>query len=391
MSLTEVLSLAQEAKSPAYQSLITSLIGSGDAGGLCKTLDAVVQEPKLLSKPIMLFLAQKSSALPGPAKYELANHAVNKLKPKSRSSEEESLQLDFVDADTLFRDQLAAHMKSLGQMKNAGFVLAGAKKEFEGEELLERSVLISQYFLAEGASEYAWEHIKRASSVIHLTENHALQVKYKGAYAQIQESQHKFLDAALRYYELAQAESVSFRQVMMSLEFAVRCVVLAPAGPSRQRALGLLYKDERTATLPNFPILEKMYLQRFISPALAAEFETTLLEHHRQVRSEDGLQILEYAMIEHNLLAASMLYNNITLEALGKLLGVDAARAEEIATKMITEGRITGVVDQIEGVLEFSRDAESLLTWDDQIGGICNAVNTVAETIVHKYPMAGIE
>lgn len=45
-----------------------------------------------------------------------------------------------------------------------------------------------------------------------------------------------------------------------ALESGVRCAVLAPAGPQRSRLLALYYKDERTKKLPNFPVLEKMYL-----------------------------------------------------------------------------------------------------------------------------------
>ena len=37
-------------------------------------------------------------------------------------------------------------------------------------------------------------------------------------------------------------------------------------------------------------------------------------------------QVLERAVIEHNMLAASKLYNNISFEQLGALLGIDAAK-----------------------------------------------------------------
>lgn len=52
----------------------------------------------------------------------------------------------------------------------------------------------------------------------------------------------------------------------------------------------------------------------------------------------DGMTILEHAVIEHNLLAASKLYNNITLEGLGQLLEIPPEKAERIASRMITEG-----------------------------------------------------
>jgi len=57
--------------------------------------------------------------------------------------------------------------------------------------------------------------------------------------------------------------------------------------------------------------------------------------------------LLDRAAIEHNLLAASRLYNNISLAGLGTLLEIEPERAEKIASKMITEGRLVGFVDQI--------------------------------------------
>lgn len=58
-------------------------------------------------------------------------------------------------------------------------------------------------------------------------------------------------------------------------------------------------------------------------------------------------------MIEHNLLSASKLYNNITFEELGALLEIAPAMAEKIASQMITEGRMNGYIDQIDSIVHF--------------------------------------
>jgi COP9 signalosome complex subunit 4 len=42
--------------------------------------------------------------------------------------------------------------------------------------------------------------------------------------------------------------------------------------------------------------------------------------------TSDGSTILEHAVIEHNLLAASRLYNNITFSGLGALLEIPAEK-----------------------------------------------------------------
>jgi COP9 signalosome complex subunit 4 len=54
----------------------------------------------------------------------------------------------------------------------------------------------------------------------------------------------------------------------------------------------------------------------------------------------DGFTVLERAVIEHNLAAASRLYNNIYILELGQLLGVSPEKAESIAARMIAEERL---------------------------------------------------
>lgn len=62
---------------------------------------------------------------------------------------------------------------------------------------------------------------------------------------------------------------------------------------------------------------------------------------------------MDRAVIEHNLLSASKLYNNITFEELGALLEIPPSKAEKIASQMVTEGRMNGFIDQIDSILHF--------------------------------------
>ena len=77
--------------------------------------------------------------------------------------------------------------------------------------------------------------------------------------------------------------------------------------------------------LPAFNILEKMYLDRLIKRSELKDFES-LLQPHQKALTADGSTILDHAVIEHNLLAASKLYNNITCEGLGALLEISGTR-----------------------------------------------------------------
>ena len=64
-----------------------------------------------------------------------------------------------------------------------------------------------------------------------------------------------------------------------------------------------------------------MYLDRLIKRSELKEFES-LLQSHQKATTFDGSIILDHAVVEHNLLAASKLYNNITFEGLGALLEI---------------------------------------------------------------------
>lgn len=64
------------------------------------------------------------------------------------------------------------------------------------------------------------------------------------------------------------------------------------------------------------------------------------LRPHQKAVTPEGMTVLEKAVLQHNLLAASRLYNNIYFEGLGQLLGVAPEKAERIASKMVAEKRL---------------------------------------------------
>lgn len=85
------------------------------------------------------------------------------------------------------------------------------------------------------------------------------------------------------------------------------------------------------------------------------DFEA-LLQPHQKASTIDGSTILDRAVIEHNLLSASKLYNNISFEELGALLEINPPKAEKIASQMITEGRMNGYIDQIDSIVHFESE-----------------------------------
>jgi hypothetical protein len=83
-------------------------------------------------------------------------------------------------------------------------------------------------------------------------------------------------------------------------------------------------------------------LLRDLPPPLCAQVEkfAQTLAPHQLATLADGSTVLERSVSEHNLEAASKLYNNVTVEQLGALLGTTAEAAEQIASRMAMEGRL---------------------------------------------------
>lgn len=64
-------------------------------------------------------------------------------------------------------------------------------------------------------------------------------------------------------------------------------------------------------------------------------------------------QVLQRAVFEHNILATSNIYNNISLAELAVLLDTKPEAAESLACKMIEEGRMKASIDQVESLIQF--------------------------------------
>jgi len=209
-----------------------------------------------------------------------------------------------------------------------------------------------------------------------------LNLRYKSSFVRILDFRKKFLEAGLQYYQLAQSIFEVDRDEV--LEAGVICAILAQAGPRRSRLLATYYKDERTSKLEIFPILEKMFMDRILKKHDVDSFEGHLKKHQKE--RIDGRTLLERAVIEHNLLAASKVYNNIRFEDLGSLLQIPSEQAERVAATMITEDRLSGSIDQIKKLIHFKKqNYNELLLWDSHIESACSSVNAIIDIISDRY------
>jgi len=405
-SLRDIASKPAESRFAQYEALATKAVHSNDADAILKLAQHLVNVegaeqygrtyivPDLLNHLILL-LSDPEGALEDPMDVDdllpLMKSLVDLIRPKAE---------DVPDALMNALELLAQCHQANKDYKAAAYTLSSfkfddfkSKCSASAEHRAKWFVRTAEFFLQEGESGLASQQIKRAHTLISEVGKLAtpsaveLVLRFKTCYARILDSERRFIEAALRYMELSQstAASVSDAGRMQSLEYAVSCAILAKAGPQRSRVLAMLYSDERSKQLPNFAMLEKVFRERIISAAEVQAFEQ-LLQEHQKADTGSGRTVLQNATIEHNMLAASRLYQNIRFDQLGVLLGIAAAEAEQLAGSMIEQGRMKATIDQVEALLEFQSGGDELGVWDEGIGAVCLAINRVLDEINRVHP-----
>jgi len=264
--------------------------------------------------------------------------------------------------------------------------LETGQRNYPVEKKVKIWVMIAQLYLEEEKALEAERFINKAAPLTGQIKKEKLLLKYKSAFVRNQDFNRKFSEAALSYYRLSQTVPLADER-MQALEAGVRCAVLSPAGPQRSRLLAMYYKDDKAPQLDSYTVLEKMFLERILKKEEIQAFSNTLLPHQKAIMS-GGKTILEQAVIEHNLLAASKVYNNITFDELATLLDVTPDLAEKIGSKMISEERLVGSINQSARLLYFKDvgNVNELAQWDQHIEYACSCVNTILDKISKKYP-----
>jgi len=301
---------------------------------------------------------------------------------------------DFPNALLEAVDVLSKMYEGEQDWKKAAFCMSSFKFEqyrhlsCSADRKVEWYVNTAETWLEAEESGMASQSVKKAHVLMNQVQDQDLALRFKTCYARVLDSERKFLEAAVHYKKLSQMGQgvISEADMLQTLQNAVTCAILAKAGPSRARVLAMLYSDERSATLPNFLMLEKMFKDRIVREDEVKQFQSTLAEHQNASQA-NGMTVLQNSVCEHNLLACSKLYKNIKFQELGTLLNISAKDAEKLASDMIEQGRMQAMVDQIEEQLEFtSSSSGTLQSWDAKIQDLCLSVNHAVEAINRKHP-----
>eukprot|EP00295_Goniomonas_pacifica_P025110 CAMPEP_0175945012 /NCGR_PEP_ID=MMETSP0108-20121206/26464_1 /TAXON_ID=195067 ORGANISM="Goniomonas pacifica, Strain CCMP1869" /NCGR_SAMPLE_ID=MMETSP0108 /ASSEMBLY_ACC=CAM_ASM_000204 /LENGTH=416 /DNA_ID=CAMNT_0017270225 /DNA_START=1 /DNA_END=1251 /DNA_ORIENTATION=- len=383
-----------------YKTLLSDLVQKGDAEVLEVFTNHIVAEriPVVVSRQVLQELSTVifTSSVSVITQKKVAMFLLEKLRPRVSSFEE-------VFAHTT--EKLSEIFETEEDWRKAAELLrevplTSGLRQLSDDYKAEKYIKIAQLFLECDEPVEAEAFVNRATAIIHKCTHPRLKFSHQACRARILDSQRRFLDSARHYYELSQLDKAAVmaidgtttvdetaleQQNLMALHKAVICAILAPAGPQRSRVLAMMYKDERSAGIDVYHILQKIYMDRILRREEVDKFTQGLDSHHKAMTSS-GVTVVEHAIIEHNMLAAAKLYNNITFLELGSLLGIDASKAERTASVMIGEERMSGSIDQVNNMLHFEQDPEQVRQMDTAVEGMCTRVNAIISHISAKHP-----
>ena len=354
----------------------------------------------MVIRPLLSNLISSLNSFPSKVQIKVGSYVSEKIQPQLASFEEQ---------DAAVREMLATAYEAEEEYSSAAKALQGINLETTQRQVsdvvkVQLWVRVVRYYLEDDdtvSAEGALNRIKNFTPAIQiLADSPDLRLHYQLSQARILDSRRDFLTASAEYLNVSLSTTVDEEDRLAALSAAIKTAVLAPAGPQRNRALGKLYKDERSVEVNEHTILEKMYFDRLLAPEEVDTFAASLAPH-QLAQTADGSTVLSKAVIEHNLLAASRLYENISTTALGEILGLKdkkdetaAEQAEDYAARMVEQGRLKGEIDQIDGVIRFeNQDGESmkgvnkdLRAWDHGVQGLVEDVEKYAAGISESFP-----
>ncbi|KAG9218909.1 hypothetical protein CCMSSC00406_0000977 [Pleurotus cornucopiae] len=401
--LAQCAALGQKDKTQAYISVLSDIFSRQDdnqaAQDIHSLVDHIVHQDSSTHVAGRQVLSELAKLLGGGAikdddlRKAVVNDSIELIKSR----------ISYEDPANALRFQLADILEREEEWSDAARVLMSisldsSQRAMSDEDKLQIYVRIVRLLLEDEDSVQAESYYNRAASLMHSTTNKETVLQFKLCQARISDYSRKFLEAASRYHELSWVGEIDEEERRQMLLAAVTCAVLAPAGPNRSRVLGSLYRDERVAELSTYNILSKMFLDHILRPAEIKSFEETLKPHQLAkiaISSNDRLAsaaneeetsdssvstrtgpstVLDRAVMEHNLLASSKIYNNITFRGLGALLDLTPGAAETMARKMIEQGRLRGSIDQVDKIIWFEGSRE-----DDDAQGKAGGLGDVEE------------
>lgn len=409
--------LAQAASNPdkvvAFEAIFKNIKSLSTPDTVTEDLKAITDEifntsPGIVStRSILQLLAQTLKDLGNDElSKDVGLHLLSQLSSQQPSS--------YLDQAAQVRDLVAAAYESNEDFLEAAKVLADTPLDSSQRKVTDSDrarvwVRIARNYLEVDDTTAAETYVNKLKNIMYnVTENERpadsrdLDLHFRLSQARILDSKRDFLGASARYHDISLSPAIAEDERLHTLAMSIKCGILAPAGPMRSRTLGRLYKDERSAGLEEFGILEKIYFDRLLAQEEVDKFAQGL-QPHQLATTADGSTVLARAVVEHNLLGASKLYANVGIDALGDLLGLTADKAEETTARMIEQGRLVGRIDQIQRIIWFERREASgqkgsgraemvvgkeIRQWDANIQSVSEEVDHVTNALQRDFPVS---
>jgi COP9 signalosome complex subunit 4 len=395
----------QQSKPQLYSELLSQIVSTPSqhelAQDLIYYLDSILNEniSIVVARPLLDSFTNVLRDLPPDVKIKVGQHAITLLESRPASVEEQ---------DSRIRETVADAYESQEEYISAARALQGIHLD-SSQRLISDSAKIRMWirivrlYLEDDDTTSAESFLNKIKNMPSKIEDPEHKLHFQLAQARILDARRRFLDASQEYFNVSLAPGVDENDRLQALSAAIKCAVLGPAGPQRSRALARLYKDDRASSVDEFGILEKMYLDRLLTPEEVVAFSEKLAIH-QLAPTADGSTVLDKAVIEHNLVAASKLYENITTNSLGTILGLKDSedmtageKAETYAARMVEQGRLKGSIDQIAGVIYFDIGipgvgvtgsvGRTLRLWDAGVQGLAEDAERVAASISDEFPV----
>lgn len=401
--------IASDNPAAAFESLLDNLKNVSSISEIAEDLKAIAAAILSTSLGIVAtrtLLTKFIDQLPPPENDEIWTSVAPDLISRLLASPSAT---SFVEQVAILCEGTASAYESIEDFQAAAEILAkipldSSQRRLSDAEKAKIWIRIVRDFLEESNWNSAETYLNKLKNIMHSITDAELNLHFKLSAARIQDAKREFLAAAQSYHDISMLPVIAEEERLHTLAMAIKCAILAPAGPTRSRVLGRLYKDERSAGLEEYGILEKIFLDRLLAPAEVAKFAEGLQQHQLAITS-DGSTVLDRAVVEHNLLGASRLYSNIGFDALGHLLGLDGDKAEDTTARMIEQGRLAGWIDQIDRIIWFgggepsgekgSGRAEAgvgteLRRWDANVQALAEELEQVTNSLHTEFPVSQV-
>ncbi|KAJ5462497.1 hypothetical protein N7530_010702 [Penicillium desertorum] len=275
--------------------MVTTSTGHELAQDLIYYLDSILSEEVgiIAARPLLDAFIAVLRSLTAETKIKVGQHAITLLQARSASVKEQDSQIREILADAL-RIPGRIHIRR-----------PPPKRLVSNTAKARLWIRIVRYYLEDDDTTSAEAFLNRIENLPSEIEDHDSKLSFQLSQARILDARRRFLDAAQEYFKRESRAGVDEEDRLTALSAAIRCAVLAPAGPQRSRSLARLYKDDRTPSVDEF----------------VAAFAKKVASHQLAVTA-DGTAVLDKAVIEHNLVAASKLYEAIHVDDLGLILGL---------------------------------------------------------------------